>query len=165
MRLWRELSRTLSLTPVEWMIPARVFVFRSKPRFGPEVYARVMATSITIQIFGTNKSQDSKKAQRFFKERGLSPHFVDLQEREIALGELRRFVDKFGLKALVDDKSKAYQETGLAHMRVPDEQMMQKLIDDPKLMIQPLVRSGNTLSVGWDEQLWKAWYTEQARKP
>jgi arsenate reductase (glutaredoxin) len=117
----------------------------------------------SIQIFGTNKSQDSKKAQRFFKERGLSPHFIDLQERAIALGELKRFIDKFGFRALVDDKSKAYQGAGLAHMRVPDEQMMQKLIDDPRLMIQPLVRSGNTLSVGWDEQLWKAWYMDNKK--
>jgi arsenate reductase (glutaredoxin) len=121
-------------------------------------------TTVNVQIFGTQKSQDSKKAQRFFKERGINPHFIDLQEREIALGELRRFIDKFGLQKLVDSKSKAYQDAGLAYMRVPDEQMIQKLIDDPRLMTQPLVRCGNTLSVGWDEQIWKTWYSEQKDK-
>jgi arsenate reductase (glutaredoxin) len=115
---------------------------------------------MNIQIFGTNKSQDTKKALRFFKERSIQPHFVDLQEREMSPGELKRFSDKFGLKALIDEKGKAYAEAGFAHMRVPDEQMTQKLIDDPKLMIQPLVRDGTTLSVGWDEQIWKAWYAE-----
>jgi arsenate reductase-like glutaredoxin family protein len=49
-------------------------------------------------------------------------------------------------------------------MRVPGEQMIQKLIDDPKLMTQPLVRCGNTLSIGWDEQIWKTWYLEQKEK-
>jgi arsenate reductase (glutaredoxin) len=115
---------------------------------------------MNVQIFGTNKSQDTKKALRFFKERSIQTHFVDLQEREISLGELKRFTDKFGLKMLVDEKSKAYNEAGLAHMQVPEEQMTQKLIDNPKLMFQPLVRSGNTLAVGWDEKVWKAWYLE-----
>lgn len=115
---------------------------------------------ISIQIFGTVKSQDTKKAQRFFKERGISLHFVDLQERYIAHGELKRFIDKFGLKALIDEKSKAFRDAGLAHMRVPDEQMIQKLIDEPKLIRQPLVRVGSTLGIGWDEKFWKAWYED-----
>jgi arsenate reductase (glutaredoxin) len=121
-------------------------------------------TTANVQIFGTQKSQDSKKAQRFFKERGINPHFIDLQEREIALGELKRFIDKFTLQALMDTQSKAYQDAGLAYMRVPDEQMIQKLIDDPRLMTQPLVCSGNTLSVGWDEKVWKTWYAEHKEK-
>ena len=63
----------------------------------------------------------------------------------------------------MNEKSKAYQEAGLAHMRIPDEQMIQKLIDDPKLMVQPLIRSGNTLSIGWNEQVWKSWYRKIKR--
>jgi arsenate reductase (glutaredoxin) len=116
---------------------------------------------MNVQIFGTNKSQDTKKALRFFKERGVKPQFVDLQEHYMAQGEIARFVQKFGVKALMDVSSKTYKDAGLEHMKVPDEQMVQKLIDDPKLMIQPLVRSGNTLSVGWDEKVWKVWYAEQ----
>ena len=115
---------------------------------------------MNVQVFGTNKSQDTKKALRFFKERSIQLHFVDLQEREISPGELKRFIDKFGINKLVDEKSKFYNEAGLAHMRVPNEQMTQKLIDDPKLMLQPLLRSENTLAVGWDEKVWKVWYAE-----
>ena len=113
---------------------------------------------MNVQIFGTNKSQDTKKALRFFKERGIEPQFVDLQQREIAPGELNRFVSKFGLDALVDSGGKAYKDAGLEHLRVSDDAMLQKLIDEPKLMVQPLVRSGNTLSAGWDEPLWREQY-------
>lgn len=111
-----------------------------------------------VQIFGTTKSQDTKKALRFFKERGLKPHFVDLQQREIAAGELNRFVQKAGLNALIDMEGKAYKDAGLGYLHVSDEQMIQKLTQNPKLMVQPLLRSGNTLSVGWDEGLWRSWY-------
>ncbi len=113
---------------------------------------------MNVQIFGTNKSQDTKKALRFFKERGLKPQFVDLKGRAMAPGELARFVQKFGLNAVVDAKGKAYERAGLEYLRVGDEEMVQKLIDEPALMVQPLVRSGNTLTVGWDEEAWRAWY-------
>jgi arsenate reductase (glutaredoxin) len=115
---------------------------------------------MNVQIFGTNKSQDTKKALRFFKERGVNPQFVDLQEHYMAQGEIARFVQKFGVRALVDVTSKVYKDGGLEHVKVLDEAMIQKLIDDPKLMVQPLVRSGNVLSVGWDEKVWKEWYSQ-----
>ena len=116
---------------------------------------------MNVQIFGTKKSQDTKKALRFFKERGIKPQFVDLKEREIAPGELKRFVQKAGLNALVDTESKAYEKSGLEYMRVGDEVMMEKLSQDPALMVQPLVRSGNTLTVGWDEAVWREAYEAQ----
>lgn len=119
---------------------------------------------MNVQIFGTNKSQETKKALRFFKERNIKPQFVDLQEVYMAQGEIGKFTQKFGVKALVDTNSKVYKDAGLEHLTVPDEQMIQKLLDDPKLMIQPLVRSGNTLSVGWDEKLWRNWFDEQRAK-
>ena len=120
-----------------------------------------MNDSPNIQIFGTNKSQDTKKALRFFKERGIKPQFVDLKERSVAPGELKRFVQKAGLNALLDTKGKAYERSGLEYLRVGDEELTQKLIDDPALMVQPLVRSGNALTVGWDEEAWRAWYEAQ----
>lgn len=116
---------------------------------------------MNVQIFGTKKSQDTKKALRFFKERGVKPQFVDLGEREIAPGELKRFVQKAGLNALVDTNGKAYERSGLEYMRVGDEAMMDKLIQDPSLMVQPLVRSGQTLTVGWDEAVWREVYEAQ----
>ena len=120
-----------------------------------------MNDSPNVQIFGTNKSQNTKKALRFFKERGIKPQFVDLEERDIAPGELKRFVQKAGLSALLDTSSKAYERAGLEYLRVGDEALTQKLIGDPALMVQPLVRSGSTLTVGWDEEAWRAWYEAQ----
>ena len=116
---------------------------------------------MNVQIFGTNKSKDTKKALRFFKERGVTPAFVDLQQREIARGELNRFVQKFGANALLDTSGKAYREAGLEYLRVSGEGLLEKLTDDPRLMVQPLVRSGKTLAVGWQEEMWRAWYKEQ----
>ena len=119
---------------------------------------------MNVQIFGTKKSQATKKALRFFKERGLKPQFVDLQEREIAPGELNRFVQKFGIEALVAKDSKAYKDAGLEYMTVPDVQMLERLIADWRLLVQPLLRSGNTVSVGWDEAVWRDWFDEQKGK-
>ncbi len=116
---------------------------------------------MNVQIFGTKKSQDTKKALRFFKERGIKPQFMDLKERDIAPGELKRFVQKEGLNALIDTNGKAYEKSGLEYMRVGDEAMIERLTQDPALMVQPLVRSGNTLTVGWDEAVWREAYEAQ----
>lgn len=120
-----------------------------------------LTEAVNVQIFGTQKSQATKKALRFFKERGINPHFVDLQQREIAPGELRRFADRFGLDALLDKEGKAYREAGLEFLSLAGVQLTYRLIADPALMVQPLVRSGNTLGVGWDETLWRDWYDAQ----
>jgi arsenate reductase-like glutaredoxin family protein len=122
--------------------------------------ANCYAKGMTIQVFGTNKSQDTKKALRFFKERGLSVHFVDLSQRQLAPAELRRFTQAYGVAALVDTGGKAYHAAGLAYLQVPEQQMTQKLLDDPKLLKQPLIRAGQTLAVGWDEARWRQWYKE-----
>jgi len=114
---------------------------------------------MNIQIFGTPKSRDTKKALRFFKERGIKPQFVDLSQREIALGELNRFIKKFSVNSLIDQK--AYQKEGLDHYRLSDEQVVDKLIDNPKIMRQPLLRVDKKLAIGWDEKLWRQWYKEQ----
>lgn len=116
---------------------------------------------MTVQIFGTNKSKDTQKAVRFCKERRIELQFVDLRKRDIAPGELKRFVQKFGLDAVIDKDGKAYEKAGLAYMRVPDEQMLDKLINDPKLLQQPLIRAGNVLQIGWDEAFWRDWFENQ----
>jgi arsenate reductase len=113
---------------------------------------------MTVQIFGTNKSQETKKALRFFKERALTVHFVDLTQRAIAPAELERFVQKHSVAALVDTTGKAYKAAGLTYLNVPDQQMVQKLIGDPQLMKQPLIRAGQVLGVGWDEAHWRQWH-------
>jgi arsenate reductase len=68
---------------------------------------------VNVQIFGIQKNQDVRKALRFFSERRVKVHFVDLKERAASLGELRRFSQKFGVGALIDKNSSRYAELGL----------------------------------------------------
>ncbi len=110
-----------------------------------------------IQIFGVKKSSDTRKALRFFSERRIKTHFVDLNERAASLGELRRFAQKFGVGALIDSQSPTYQSLGLRHARMADETWLEKLAEEPLLLKVPLVRNGAQLSIGLDEKMWKSW--------
>lgn len=110
-----------------------------------------------VQIFGTRKSPDSRHALRFFAERRVKTHFVDLNERAASPGELRRFVQKFGATALVDTASKRYGELGLRAARYADERWLAILADEPLLLRMPLVRFGGKLTVGRDEAAWREW--------
>lgn len=110
-----------------------------------------------VQIFGIKKSADTRKALRFFAERRVKTHFVDLNERAASLGELRRFAQKFGVTALIDQDSARYQALGLRHARMSDESWLDKLTDEPLMLKVPLVRSGNSLTVGLSEKTWKEW--------
>lgn len=110
-----------------------------------------------VQVFGVKKSADTRKALRFFAERRIKTHFVDLNERPASLGELRRFVQKFGLDRLIDRKSPRFEELGLRHARLTDERWVEKLSQEPLLLRTPLVRNGNALTVGLAEQDWKSW--------
>src|SRR3954465_11395264 len=110
-----------------------------------------------VQIFGIRKSADTRKALRFFAERRIKTHFVDLNERAASLGELRRFVQKFGLNQLIDRDSKRYVELGLQHARLTDERWLEKLANEPLLLRLPLVRQPNSLTIGLAEADWKTW--------
>lgn len=110
-----------------------------------------------VQIFGTKKSPATRRAQRFFSERRIRTHFVDLNQRAASPGELRRFVQKFGVDALIDRESKRFVELGLTHASYGDEKWLALLADEPLLLRQPLVRSGKELSIGDAEAMWKGW--------
>ena len=110
-----------------------------------------------VQIFGIRKSAGTRKALRFFAERRIKTHFVDLMERPASLGELRRFVQKFGITSMVDQSSRRYQELGLRHTRMSDESWLEKLSLEPLLLKMPLVRNASQLSIGEDEGTWKKW--------
>ncbi len=110
-----------------------------------------------VQVFGTQKNQDTRRALRFWSERRIKVHFVDLNERAASKGELQRFVQKFGLTPLIDKASRRYQDLGLGAARVGDERWMQYLVDEPLLLTQPLTRFGSKLTVGLAESEWKAW--------
>lgn len=110
-----------------------------------------------VQVFGTKKHSDTRKALRFFAERRVKTHFVDLQERAASPGELKRFAQKFGVGALIDLASRRYAELGLAHARYADERWLEKLAEEPLLLRQPLVRQQHRLTVGLAEAEWKTW--------
>ncbi len=115
------------------------------------------AGELLVQIFGTKKSADTRKAQRFFQERRIKVHFCDLAERAASIGELKRFTQKFGVEAIVDRESKRFLDLGLRQAIYGEERWLSILADEPMILRQPLVRLQNKLSVGVDEKLWKEW--------
>lgn len=118
-----------------------------------------------VQIFGTRKSADTRKALRFFAERRIRTHFVDLDERAASRGELQRFAQKFGVQRLVDRDSRRFEELGLAHARISDERWLEKLVDEPLLLTTPLVRWQHKLTVGLDETSWREWIAAAQNSP
>jgi len=110
-----------------------------------------------IQIFGVRKSADTRRALRFFAERRIKTHFVDLQERPASPGELRRFAQKFGVDALLDRGSRRFEELGLGAARLSEERWLDKLAEEPLLLRMPLVRQQQRLTVGAAEATWRGW--------
>lgn len=112
-----------------------------------------------VQIFGVKKSADTRKALRFFAERRVRTHFVDFDERAPALGELRRFVQTFGIEELVDREGKAFAEMGLRYATYSEQRMLEKMMEEPRLLRLPLARQigGGGLTVGLAESEWKGW--------
>jgi len=130
------------------------------PRYASGVAPREAgpaATQPTIQVFGTERDQDTRAAIRFFKERRVQISFVDLRRRPIAAGELRRFVERLGAAALVDASSRAYRDGGLAYLRTDEAGIVARLLTDPSLLKLPLVRSGQQVTVGRAEATWTGW--------
>lgn len=107
-------------------------------------------------MFGVKNSSATRAAERFFKERRISIQFVDLNKKTMAPGEIKRFVDRFGLNQLVGTDSAAYLDAGLKYLKISEAELLQRIEHDPKLLRLPLVRSANRLSVGHDETAWKA---------
>jgi arsenate reductase (glutaredoxin) len=114
------------------------------------------ATSPSVQVFGTDDSPTTRAALRFFKERRMDVHVVDLRRRPIAAGELRRFVERLGARALADHEGRAWRDGGLEHLRMDDAELAERLLADQRLIRLPLVRIGNEVAAGRDEGRWKA---------
>jgi arsenate reductase-like glutaredoxin family protein len=113
-----------------------------------------------VQIFGLKSSKETRAAERFFKERRIKTHNVDLHDRPMSAGEINRFIQKFGLNAILDISGKAYIDAGLEFLRVSDDGMLSKIEAEPKLLRLPLVRFGKYVTIGLAETDWKAWITE-----
>ena len=112
---------------------------------------------VEVQIFGTKKCPDTRKALRYFAERRVKTHFVDLRERAASLGELTRFAQRFGVQRLVDRESRRFNELGLKHASYSDERWLRTLVEEPGLLRTPLSRCGAKLSLGADEDAWREW--------
>lgn len=110
-----------------------------------------------IQVFGLDNDPATRAVQRFFRERRIVVSFVDLRKRRIAPAELRRFVERLGATALLDETSKAYRDGGLAYLSMDDAAIIERLLADVRLLRLPLVRHGNEVTAGRAEDAWAGW--------
>ena len=118
-----------------------------------------------VQIFGTHKSADTRKALRFFSDRRIRTHFVDLRERAASRGELQRFAQKFGVTAMLDTASARYRDLGLAAGRYSDDWWLDTMSEEPLLLRQPLSRWKAKVAIGLAEAEWAAWIAADAAAP
>lgn len=109
---------------------------------------------MNIQIFGTKKCNNTKKAQRFFKERNIQIHFRDLTEKGLAPGELQNISRAIDLEDLIDTDSKQYKKRGMQFMVFNTEE---ELLEDPLLLKSPIVRNGKQATIGYEPDIWKTW--------
>lgn len=105
-----------------------------------------------IQIYGRRKCKATKKAERFFSERGIPYQSVDLDQKAPGARELELFVQAVGADELLDTESKAYRSRGLGYMEFDP---VEEIAADPSLLRTPIVRDGRQVSVGEDEPFWK----------
>ena len=110
---------------------------------------------MAIQLFGKSKCFDTKKAERFFKERGIAVQRVDLARKGLSRGELQSVLQAVGgVDALLDDKAK---DAALVRSLAHESDREQKLLDNPLLLRTPIVRNGRLATVGYCPEIWKAW--------
>lgn len=111
---------------------------------------------MNIQIFGVKKCFDTKKAERYFKERRIKYQFIDLKEKTLSKGELQSVKAAVGLVNLINKDSKDYTRLNLQHI-VNDSVKEEILLCNPELYKTPVVRNGRQATVGYQPDVWKAW--------
>lgn len=112
---------------------------------------------MNIQIFGLKKCSDSRKAQRFFKERQIRFQFVDLSQKGLSKGELRSVAARVPLTELIDSSGPRFVAKGLAHASLNGGRIETLLLEDPLLVRTPIVRNGREATVGHCPEIWKTW--------
>jgi arsenate reductase-like glutaredoxin family protein len=112
---------------------------------------------VNVQIFGFRNCQDTRKAQRFFAERRIAVHFVDLDVRPASPGELRRFAERHGAGALVNREHPRFRALGLHVAGDSPERLLARAQTEPRLLRTPLVRGGNRVTVGYQPDEWQRW--------
>lgn len=112
---------------------------------------------MNIQIFGTKKSFDTKKAQRYFKERRIKVQFIDLKEKEMSKGELQSVMRAVGgIDAVIDPNTKD-QDTVALITYLAESQKFDKLLENQQILREPIVRNGQKATVGYCPDVWKTW--------
>lgn len=112
---------------------------------------------MNIQIFGTKKSNDSKKAERYFKERGIKYQFIDMKEKGMSKGELNSVKQAVGgLDAMIDENSRDKDLLALLKY-ISDEDKEEKVLDNPQIIKVPIVRNGKKATIGYCPDVWKEW--------
>ena len=109
---------------------------------------------MNIQICGKSKCFDTKKAQRWFKERRIKFQSIDLARVGISPGELKSVLNAVGLEALIDPK---HPDAPLLNYLAYDEDKLEKLLEDPRLLRTPIVRNGRQATVGYRPEVWQTW--------
>ena len=112
---------------------------------------------VNIQIFGTKKSFDTKKAQRWFKERRIRFQFIDVREKEMSKGELQSVARAVGgVDALVNEGAKD-EETVALVQHLAESQRFDKLLENQQVLAEPIVRNGRAATVGYRPEVWETW--------
>ncbi len=109
---------------------------------------------MNIQIFGKNKCFDTKKAERWFKERRIRYQYIDLNRYGISPGELKSVVNAVGMDGLVDDK---HPDAALLRYLARQEDKLGRILEDPTLLRTPVVRNGRQATAGYAPDVWKNW--------
>lgn len=112
---------------------------------------------MNIQIFGTTKCFDSKKAQRYFKERSVKFQFIDIKEKGMSKGELNSVMQAVGgLDKLLNPKCKDQDALALIKY-ISDEDKLEKVLENQQILQTPIVRNGKQATVGYQPEVWKNW--------
>ena len=111
---------------------------------------------MNIQIFGTKKCNDTKKAERFFKERRIPYQFIDLKEKSLSKGELQSVKKAIGLENLINKNSKDYKKLNMDKIRGA-ETREELLLKNSTLYVTPIVRNGKQATVGYKPEVWNEW--------
>ena len=113
--------------------------------------------AVEVRIMGFKSDSDTRKAQRFFAERRIKVHFIDLGANPVQPGELRRFAQVLGLTDIIDRAGPAFLKSGLAGRGLSEPKWLEALANQPKLLRVPLCRCGQAVTVGLAEETWREW--------
>lgn len=112
---------------------------------------------MNIQIFGTKKCNDTKKAERFFKERGIKYQFIDMKEKGMSKGELTSVAQaNGGIENMLDPNTKDKDTLALIKY-IADEDKLEKILENQQVIKTPVVRNGKQSTLGYQPDVWKKW--------